>query len=546
MKATKLENDITDQWAQLFPVAGYTSGWPQNKDIAHLFIPTTDAVHDANDKIGALRKRLPEISDADLRTTADRQLTLLATQLAWPQPGVAVQDCGDGAFYIDLLTGKAFGRPDPRKWLPGFLDSAAKKIDFETERLTKIPLDVTHRRQCLTAAAYCEATMRILKKNHSAKIDTVLKKLDHFKQTVDGSIKGLDADDVPTVIHALREHTGAPTYTEGYPQLLADLYDFVPSAADLDTTATTWLEQDLTIVKALAAELASLLRLPRGSSVGDVWAEVGRKWPVGAIRVKDAAKICANFADAYLVEVPAGLKLSPTPHYLEPMITGGQDIAVDFLTDKPQSCLYYTEDKTSALLTMLNVVVHEYSHGINFVLSAQRADSPLLNLAGPMQVPLTEGQAFWREWDFSHAAADIVGHSGLTGRQCDYLNLYGQTTAEQSQAIRAAQFETYIWRVVRHLRAMCDVEVNMGWRTFVDFLDQAGEQTGLTEEFLFGECFTFLAQPGYAPAYAIDGIRYGQLQQQAVAKAGTVKDFNTKASAMGFYPWTICDRKLRA
>ncbi|MDT0541793.1 MULTISPECIES: hypothetical protein [Streptomyces] len=34
MKATKLENDITDQWAQLFPVAGYTSGWPQNKDIA--------------------------------------------------------------------------------------------------------------------------------------------------------------------------------------------------------------------------------------------------------------------------------------------------------------------------------------------------------------------------------------------------------------------------------------------------------------------------------------------------------------------------------
>ncbi|MFI1332682.1 hypothetical protein ACH4U7_21600 [Streptomyces sp. NPDC020845] len=544
MTVTQLEKDITDQWAQLCPVAGYTSGWPQNKDIAHLFIPTTDAMHEANAKIVALRKRLSEISDADLRTTADKQLTLLATQLAWPQPGAAVQDCGDGAFYIKLLNTE-FGRPDPKSWLPGFLDSAAKKIDFETDRLTKIPLDVTHRRQCLTAAAYCGATMRILEKDYSAKIDTVLKKLDHFKQTVDGSFKGLDADDIPTVIHVLREHTVAPTYTDGYPQLLADLYDFAPSAADLDTTATTWLEQDLTIVKALAAELASLLKLPRGSSVGDVWAEAGRKWPVGATPVKDAAKTCADFADTYLVEVPDGLKLSATPPFLVPMITGGQDIAVDFLTAKPQSCLYYTEDKTSALLTMLNVVVHEYSHGINFVLSAQRAGSPLLNLAGPMQVPLTEGQAFWREWDFWHAAADIVGHSGLTDTQREYLKLYGQTTCEQSQAIRAAQLETYIWRVVRHLRAMCDVEVNMGWRTFVDFLDQASEQTGLTEEFLFGECFTFLAQPGYAPAYAIDGIRYGQLQQQAVAKAGTVKDFNTKASAIGFYPWTVCDRKLQ-
>ncbi|NUS86311.1 MAG: hypothetical protein HOY75_27210 [Streptomyces sp.] len=120
-------------------------------------------------------------------------------------------------------------------------------------------------------AAYCEATMRILEKGYSAKVDTVLTKLDHFKQTVDGSFKGLDANDIPTVIHVLREHTAAPTYTDGYPQLLTDLYDFAPSAADLDTTATTWLEQDLAIVKALAAELASLLKLPRGSSVGDVW-----------------------------------------------------------------------------------------------------------------------------------------------------------------------------------------------------------------------------------------------------------------------------------
>ncbi|MFF5565232.1 hypothetical protein ACFY7Z_10830 [Streptomyces sp. NPDC012623] len=303
------------------------------------------------------------------------------------------------------------------------------------------------------------------------------------------------------------------------------------------------------VVEELAAELAVLLRIPHDSTVGEVWEAAGTKWAVPADRFTETyervAKACNDYARNHLVEVPADdtLLLDATPAYMTSVITGGQDIAVDYLTNSPRACLYITQGKATSLLTLINILVHEYSHGINFVLSAERAASPLLNLAGPMQVPLTEGQAFWREWEYWHAAADLFGRKDLDASQQAYLKLYGATPAAQAQAIRAAQFETYIWRVVRHLRAMCDVQVNMGWRTVVDFLDWAAERTGLSKEFLFGECFTFLAQPGYAPAYGIDGMRYGELQRKS---AKTQHDFNTTASGMGFYPWTQCVTRLSA
>ena len=68
-----------------------------------------------------------------------------------------------------------------------------------------------------------------------------------------------------------------------------------------------------------------------------------------------------------------------------------------------------------------------------------------------------------------------------------------------------AQLETYIWRVIRYIRALCDVRVNGGQQTYTDFISWAADSTGLSEETLHGECFTFLASPGYAPCYAIGG-----------------------------------------
>jgi len=541
--ATPVENDLTDLWARLNPVAGYTSGWVTG--LPELFIATPAAITEARADLQDLEPAVAAIPDADLRAAATKQLRLLRTQLAYPQPGLAVQDCGDGAFYIGLK--EDFDAP----FVPKFLVSAAGKVAFETTRLVGVELDAVHRRQCLDAAAYCRQTVSILGDNNPALkpgVEEVEARLDQFVRLV--TVPGLDSDDFATMYLAMRRATTGPSITAGYPALLRDLYDFTQSASDIDLTALAWLEQDLPVLTELARELAETLGLPATASVGDVWAAVSVRYAVpGDLMTfaEKAARVCNAFAAEYLVAItPADhVVLKPTPSYLAPVVTGGQDIAVDYLTDKPVAYLYLTPAKNQSMLTMLNIMVHEFSHGFNFVLAAKHAGSPLLNLGGPMQVALTEGQAFWREWEYWNAAATAYG-GDLTPVQQAYLALYGSTEAEQSRAIRAAQFETYVWRVVRYLRALCDVQVNSGWRTLVGFLDWAAETTGLSVEFLYGECFTFLAQPGYAPAYAVDGIEYGRLQREALARGVTQLRYDTYASAMGFFPWTTCAARLAA
>ncbi|MFF5565233.1 hypothetical protein ACFY7Z_10825 [Streptomyces sp. NPDC012623] len=225
MAITKIEEDITALWARLNPVAGYTSG--RAADIKSLFLPTEKEVQDANTAIGSLKKRTGEITDPGLKTTADKQLDLLATQLAYPQPGMGVQDCGDGAFYITLLHGRPFSRPSPEPWLQGFLGSAAQKIALETERLMPLSLQGTPRQQCLSAAAYCRETMAILKKQFpTADITEVDSHLTAFEKVV--SAPGLGSDDFGVMFQALRETTTSPVYTEGYPP---------PNSSPISTTS---------------------------------------------------------------------------------------------------------------------------------------------------------------------------------------------------------------------------------------------------------------------------------------------------------------------
>jgi hypothetical protein len=187
---------------------------------------------------------------------------------------------------------------------------------------------------------------------------------------------------------------------------------------------------------------------------------------------------------------------------------------------------------------MINILVHEASHGFNFVMSARKA-SALFNLNTSLEVPMTEGQAYYREYQYYAGAAALLGKTGLTSAEEAYLKLYGSNKEEQALAILCAELETYIWRVIRYVRALCDVRVNGGKQTYTDFITWASELTGLSEETLHGECFTFLASPGYAPCYAIGGAIYGNSSTAGYRNGVTEIDFNTKTSSMGFHTWSI-------
>ena len=310
-----------------------------------------------------------------------------------------------------------------------------------------------------------------------------------------------------------------------------------------------WMLIDMPVTLDLAQRIGSSLGLSPESSLQTVWDAQSKKYAIDftTAKMQEVLKACNDYGQEKIIGFTDKdiVKFDATPAYLVNLVTGGEDFAVDYLSDHPFSQLYLTASKNTSLLTMINILVHEASHGFNFVMSARKA-SALFNLNTSLEVPMTEGQAYYREYQYYAGAAALLGKTDLSPVEVAYLKLYGSNEEEQTQAILCAELETYIWRIIRYIRALCDVRVNGGKQTFTDFIAWASDFTGLSEETLYGECFTFLASPGYAPCYAIGGAVYGNLSTTGYRNGITELDFNTQASSMGFHTWPIDKQYMKS
>ena len=544
--------DIVSLWGRMLPVAGYTGG--QTASLTGLFLSTPENLDRARADIAALRDQIGTIADADLRATAAAVLTSLKTQLDLSRPSGAgpsgtgmggVWAAADGVFYI-VLKGDA-----QADWVGGFLDAALDTVRYETRRWLGQDVSILVRRECIDTANYFRGTLQSLVKERpaaAAQCQAILDALDDYEALF--LVPGLDSDDFATYWPIFRRYDAAtgPLPARLYPQCLLDYYQITDTAADIETIASGWLELDLPVTLAIAEQVAALPAIGAAGDLQTIWDKVSATYAVDfGAWLERTVDACRAFGMAYVIgATPADeVRFDPTPDYLVNLVTGGEDFAIDYMNPASAfSQLYLTEAKNSSLLTMINILVHEASHGYNFVLSAKHASSPLLNINTALEVPMTEGMAFYREFQYWQAAQALVGRSDLDDVQKNYLALYGETPEAQAQGVLCAQLETYIWRVIRYVRALCDVRVNGGTMTYTDFIAWAADLTGLAEETLHGECFTFMASPGYAPCYAVGGATYAMLQKRGAARGVTMIDFNTYASSQGFYAWPVAQRLL--
>ncbi len=107
------------------------------------------------------------------------------------------------------------------------------------------------------------------------------------------------------------------------------------------------------------------------------------------------------------------------------------------------------------------------------------------------------------------------------------------------------EFTVLRWRIIRFLRAIGDVRVNMHKQTLSEFISWAHEFTGLSKKLIFDQIFLFQTRPGYAPCYSISGARIQELQLKAKNRGRNEIDFNTYASSLGFPPWNVFEQKLK-
>jgi hypothetical protein len=545
---------IVTLWSDMNPVAGYTSG--HQPALTALFMQSAQNAEAMRARIHGLRAELGTIGAGALRATADAILTSLQTQLALSRPSGAgpsgtgiggVWAAADGIFYIVLK--KDYEAP----FVAAYLDAVRDTVQFETRRWWGQDFTVLVRRECLDTAAYMKGTLASLvqvRPRLGDKCDAVLAALREYEAMF--GLPGLDAPDFKTCWPVFRQWdaVAGPAPAPGYPACLHGYYQLAESAEQIETMAQAWLDLDLPVTAGIAQQVAALPFVNGGASLQAVWDKVSQHYAVDFGQwMSRVVKACNDFGARYIIGHGPGdqVDFGPTPAYLVDLVTGGEDFAVNYLEPKtPYSQLYLTAAKNTSLLTMINILVHEASHGFNFVLSAKHAGSPLLNLNTALQVPMTEGMAFCREYQYWAAAQQLLDAASLDPVQEAYLALYGTTARERAQGVLCAQLETYIWRVIRYVRALCDVRVNGGKMTYTDFIAWAAGTTGLSEETLHGECFTFMASPGYAPCYAVGGVAYASLQAQGSERGVTALDFNTFASRDGFYAWPVGEARLKA
>jgi hypothetical protein len=111
--------------------------------------------------------------------------------------------------------------------------------------------------------------------------------------------------------------------------------------------------------------------------------------------------------------------------------------------------------------------------------------------------------------------------------------------------ILETEFLVMEWRILRFLRAIGDVRINMGKQNAAEFINWAHGQTGLSKKLLYNEVFTFQDSPGYAPCYCMAGEELRKLQSLASERDKSVTDFNTYVSSMGYAPRTVYEERLK-
>jgi hypothetical protein len=547
-------SQIVDLWSDINPVVGYTGG--HKSTLTTLFKQTADNLEAMRTRIRALRGELGGIESPDLRVTADAVLTSLATQLELSRPSGAgpsgtgmggVYAAADGVFYIVLK------KDSKAPFVPGYLDAVLDMVQFETRRWWGQDFTILVRRECLDTVTYMQGTLSSLLQVHpelKGQIDAILKALEDYKALF--FVPGLDSNDFQTYwpVFCKWDQIAGPAAARGYPACLKSYYQLTETADEIEVMAQAWLDLDLPVTTEVSQQVAALPFVGGVGPLQEVWDKVSKQYSVDFGKWMDrVVKACNDYGASYIIaHTPQDhVDFAPTPDYLVNLVTGGEDFAVDYLAPKQAySQLYLTAAKNTSLLTMINILVHEASHGFNFVLSAKQAGSPLLNVNTALEVPMTEGMAFYREYQYWAAAQELLGRADLNDVQKAYLALYGDTPEAQAQGVLCAELETYIWRVIRYIRALCDVRVNGGKMTYTSFIAWAAAATGLSEETLHGECFTFMASPGYAPCYAVGGVSYASLQKQGIPKGVSEIDFNTYASKQGFYAWPLGKQLLAA
>ena len=540
---SKIEAEIFEVWKQWKPSAAYMGGVA---DCAgKLFVPTEEDIGKLLKRIKALKKQAEDV-------VQQKYLRCIETTIGFEEPYMAVDDAL-WTFFAHLVKEGVKTRN-----MLSLTNDTAEALKVSKKRLAKKKWSTEIR---IVTCNECNGLIGILEtiKNEAkdaklkSSIDKLVKTVEDYRKTF--YVEGIKEGDFSEIFPILEKHGGNIGRKHVYPKILRDMYDYPETTDEIEAKGLRWLKEELPHLKEVTAALAKIYGIE--PTIEKVSAEITKRRNVDKAKVvkfiTDAREILRKVVEKHLVKITPkyGTRVMETPSYLVNFISTAAMNNFDILTDKPFNVFFVTTDPKrappSGAPDLLQTLVHEeYGHCVNFSNSSVgfAAKPRLVELLDTrLHLPISDGISFYREYEFLMLLKKLRAAKGLSGAEKDFMGLL-RSMGNLDQVILENEFVLTTWRIIRFLRAIGDVRINMHKQTIVEFVNWASKETDLSKKMIFNQIFIFQDRPGYAPCYSIAGDALRKIQETAAKKGKSIVDFNTYACSLGFPPRTIFEQKL--
>jgi len=542
-KMTPVEKEILEVWKAAYPSAAYTQGF--NGYAGKILVPSKKNLVNLKRQVRNLRKK-----------TSDKgHLKFLGSfyvDLEFFEPYV-VPSAAIGAFFYHLV--KEGIHVEHMKSLALLTCEALKQARMWLEKMEwsiEVRIVTTQKTNGLIGILNKlkgDAADVSLKRE----LDKVIGEAEEYKESF--LVEGVEEGDFTEVFPILQKQGGDIGHKKIYPKILKTQYDYPETADEIEEKALKWMKiwqpRLIETTKKLAAKYGI------DADVVKVEEEMNRRRNVPKAQTLDFVKnlrtVAQKVFNKHVVKITPkyDTRIIETPPFLISFIPSGATSSLNSATDKPFNLFFITTDEKRSPATsvpdLMQLILHEeYGHCVNFSNSATAfgaEPSPLNILDTALSLPISDGISFHREYEFVNLLKELVKRRNLDSDEKRMLEIL-RGDADDETMVLENEYVMLTWRMVRFLRAVFDVRVNMGKQTIAEFVKWGSKETGISQKKIYDQTFIFLSSVGYAPCYSMAGEALRELQELAKKNGKKVIDFNTYASAMGFPGRTIFEEKL--
>ena len=539
--APELEREIFSIWCRMNPGAAFGAGL--NEYAGRLFIREKAVVEGLRREIdGLLGRAKTELQIAFLNN--------LRTTLEFEEPETVVDEFIWG-IYAHLVKEGAV-----KEHMSALLQGVERglRLGMETMKSRDWPVEI--RVMTSNELQGLSGILSVVKNEapeFADRIEEINGIIEEYHETFASGMR--EEGNFDAVFPVLEERGGDIGRKALYPTILKNIYGYHESPDEIEKQGLYYLEMELPYLKNIVNGLASDYGVE--AELSAVAKAVTGRSNIEKSKIVDFVNQLRErtlpVVNAHLVEVNPDYdtRVTETPSYLVNFLpTAAMNPFNDF-TEKPFNIFFVTTDERrsppAGAADLFQVLVHEeYGHCVNFSNTSKGygvRTSLLSRIPSTFSLPVSEGISFNREHEALTMLKDIAAKERPEPAEAELLE-YISERGDIEQFIREVEFIVMKWRIIRFLRAIGDVRINMHKQSVAEFVEWASEKTGLSRNLIFDQIFIFQTNPGYAPCYFIAGEALRGLQRRAVEAGKDIREFNTLASALGFPPRFIYERQL--